>query len=193
MARAVFLDRDGTLNEEVGYIRHVPDLHLIPGAAQAVKRLNEAGLLAILTTNQTGPARGYYDEAHVQALNARLVSLLEIEAGAKLDAVYYCPHLETGSVAPYNIACTCRKPGPGMVEQACQAFPQIDVVQSFIIGDKATDIEFAHTVGARGVLLKTGYGQAVLDGTYQALGVEPAFICDNIVEAVDWILRETQP
>src|ERR1700730_7374795 len=94
----VFLDRDGTLNVEAGYIRQLDNLVLIEGAALAVKRLNDAGVAAILVTNQTGAARGYYPEQHILDLNARLVTLLEAQR-AFLDAVYYCPHFEGGSVA----------------------------------------------------------------------------------------------
>lgn len=188
MTIAVFLDRDGTLNEEMGYIRNVADLRLMPGVAQAVKQLNNAGILAILTTNQTGPARGFYDEAHVQALNHRVVELLHDEADAHLDAVYYCPHLEKGCVPDYAIACDCRKPAIGMVQQALQAFPEIDLSQSYIIGDKASDVAFAANAGCKGILVKTGYGQRVLDGKYQVLSVEPTWVCEDLSEAAQRIL-----
>src|SRR5262245_59545788 len=102
----VFLDRDGTLNEEVGYIREVSNLVLIDGAAAAVRRLNESGVAAVLITNQTGAARGYYSEDHIRALNSRLLDLLKHES-AWLDDVYYCPHLPDGVVAPYACECQC--------------------------------------------------------------------------------------
>src|SRR5947209_754446 len=111
----VFLDRDGTLNEEVGYIKELSNLVLIEGAAEAIRRLNDAGVAAILVTNQSGAARGYYPEQHIKDLNARLVNLLEAQ-GAHLDAVYYCPHLPEGTVQPYAGECDCRKPSAGMVE-----------------------------------------------------------------------------
>jgi D-glycero-D-manno-heptose 1,7-bisphosphate phosphatase len=184
----VFLDRDGTLNEEIGYIREVNKLTLIKGAAEAVKRLNKQGVAAILVTNQSGAARGYYPEDHIKQLNARLVSLLQQE-GAYLDAVYYCPHLPEGTVEPYNRACECRKPGPGMVEQALTENPQLDRSRSYVVGDKATDVELAHNCGAKGVLVTTGYGQEVVAGTYQ-WPVKPDFTAPDIVAAVDWILRD---
>ena len=111
MTIAVFLDRDGTLNQERGYLRDIEELVLISGAAKAVRRLNDTGILAILTTNQSGPARGYYDEAHIKALHDRLERLLAEEAGAKLDAIYYSPFLPNGSVPEYTQDSPCRKPG----------------------------------------------------------------------------------
>lgn len=187
--KAVFLDRDGTLNHEVGYIRQVEDLHLLPGAAQAVRQLNEAGILAILASNQTGPARGFYDETHVQALHDRLQKLLAEEAQARLDAVFYCPHLSKGSVAEYAIDCECRKPKTGMITQALQRFPDIDLTQSFIVGDKASDVQFAKNAGCRSILVKTGYGSRVLEGKYQVLETTPEFVCEDIAEAVKIIVK----
>jgi D-glycero-D-manno-heptose 1,7-bisphosphate phosphatase len=182
----VFLDRDGTLNVEAGYIHELERLVLIEGAAKAVKRLNDAGVAAVLVTNQTGAARGYYPEQHILDLNARLVTLLEAQ-GAFLDAVYYCPHFAGGSVAQYSYACQCRKPEIGMVEQAFCQHPEFDRSRSFVIGDKSTDVELARNCGARGILVKTGYGEAVISGDYQ-WKVEPDFQAENIVDAVDWIL-----
>lgn len=190
MSIAVFLDRDGTLNEEVGYIREVRNLQLISGAARAVSRLNDANIYAILTTNQSGPARGYYEESHVHALHQRLEALLKEEGGAWLDAVYYCPHHPRGSVEVFTKTCDCRKPAPGMIQQALQAFPDIDLKNSYVLGDKATDVEFAVNAGCKGILLRTGYGEEVLKGTYQELTVKPYLICRDIVEAVDRILGE---
>lgn len=186
----VFLDRDGTLNVEVGYIRYVEDLVLIDGAAEAVRKLNQAGIAAILVTNQTGAARGYYAESHIHALHARLLKLLKAE-NAHLDQIYYCPHLEEGTVPPFNKVCDCRKPEIGMVEQAYAEHPELDKSQSFVIGDKATDVELARNCGAKGILVTTGYGTAVLKGEYQHI-VEPDFQAPSIVEAVDWILQQVQ-
>jgi D-glycero-D-manno-heptose 1,7-bisphosphate phosphatase len=184
----VFLDRDGTLNEEIGYIREVPKLQLIAGAADAVRRLNEAGVAAVLVTNQSGAARGYYGEDHIKQLNARLVALLEA-AGARLDAVYYCPHLPEGTVQPYSCECTCRKPEPGMVVQALLEHPQFDKSRSYVVGDKSTDVELAEKCGAKGVLVTTGYGQDVLAGKYQ-WPVQPHYTAPSIVDAVNWILED---
>jgi D-glycero-D-manno-heptose 1,7-bisphosphate phosphatase len=182
----VFLDRDGTLNVEAGYIRNVSDLVLEAGAGKAIRRLNQAGVSAILVTNQSGPARNYYAESHIHDLHKRLKSLLEKEE-AYLDDIYYCPHLPDGVVPEFTVACDCRKPGTGMVDKAFAEHPELNRKQAFVVGDKATDVELAHNCGAKAVLVSTGYGKAVLKGTYQWV-VEPDFQAASIVEAVDWIL-----
>lgn len=184
----VFLDRDGTLNEEVGYIRDLYQLVLIDGAASAIRRLNERKIAVILTTNQSGAARGYYPESHILALNSRLTSLLETQ-GAYLDAVYYCPHLVNGSVKELSIDCQCRKPATGMAIQAFKDFPDLDQERAFVIGDKSTDVEMAINLKAKGILVKTGYGQDVLNGTYQ-WAVKPDYIAPNIEDACEWILDD---
>jgi D-glycero-D-manno-heptose 1,7-bisphosphate phosphatase len=184
----VFLDRDGTLNVEVGYIRNLDDLVLIEGAAKAVQKLNQNNIAAVLVTNQTGAARGYYPEIHIKDLNNRLAVLLK-EKGAYLDAVYYCPHLPEGSNPLLALKCNCRKPAPGMVEQAYMDFPNFDKNRSFVVGDKATDVGLARQCGAKAVLVETGYGSAVKKGEYQWV-VEPDFHASDIGEAVDWILSQ---
>jgi len=190
MTIAVFLDRDGTLNVEKGYIRNVDDLELIPGVAQSVRKLNDAGILAILTTNQTGAARGFYDLSHIDDLHQRLAELLQDEAGARLDAVYSCPHLAKGIVPELAIECSCRKPMPGMILQAVEHFPQIDLPKSYMLGDKASDVAFAHNAGCQSVLLKTGYGDRVLAGKYQVLESQPQFVFADMPQAVEMILQK---
>ena len=190
MLRAVFLDRDGTLNVEKGYISDVDAIELYPGAAAAVRRLNDAGIPAILVTNQTGAARGYYTIEHVHALNRRVSELLMQEAGARLDAVYFCPHYKDGIIPEFTKNCDCRKPAPGMILQAAQDFPDIDLATSFVVGDKATDITFARNAGCRGILVRTGYGEQVLAGEYQNLEVQPEKVCADIIEAVAYILAQ---
>jgi D-glycero-D-manno-heptose 1,7-bisphosphate phosphatase len=182
----VFLDRDGTLNVESGYIRVLTDLNLIEGAGEAIRKLNSAGIAAVLVTNQTGAARGYYPEQHILDLNERLVKLLK-EENAYLDDVYYCPHLADGTVEQYSFECNCRKPAPGLVEQAYKDHPDFDRSRSFVVGDKATDVELATNCGAKSILVETGYGKQVVAGEYQ-WKVTPDFQTDSIVTAVDWIL-----
>ena len=186
----VFLDRDGTLNEEVGYIRDVSNLVLIKGAGAAVKKLNESGVAAVLVTNQSGVARGYYPEDHIAKLHERLLNLLKAE-GASLDALYFCPHLPEGSVEPFNRVCDCRKPEPGMVSRAFAEHPDFDRSRSYVVGDKSTDVELAEKAGATGVLVTTGFGQDVLEGKYQ-WPVQPDHTAANITEAVEWILEDLQ-
>lgn len=189
MARpAVFLDRDGVLNIEAGYIHRVEDLHLVPGAAQAVRRLNDQGWFCCLVSNQSGPARGYYPASHVEALHQRLSHLLQAEAGATLDALYYCPYLSPpeGGIEP-EFACwsTWRKPNPGMLVAAAWQH-DLAIHQSVMIGDKATDIDLAHNAGCKGILVKTGYGDRVLSGDYQH-ATQPDYIAADLADAVDWI------
>ncbi len=188
MKPVVFLDRDGTLNEEIGYIRDVSQLALIEGAGKSVRQLNEAGVAAVLITNQTGAARGYYSEDHIRHLNRRLEELLAGH-GAKLDAVYYCPHLEGAQYEPLAIKCNCRKPEVGLVENALRDFPEFNRSLAYVIGDKSTDVELAHNCGAKGVLVSTGYGEAVMKGEYQ-WKVVPDYSASSIVQAVDWILAD---
>lgn len=184
---AVFLDRDGTINVEAGYIKDLANLHLMPGAAAAIKRLNDMGVPAILATNQSGPARGYYPETWVHTLNNRVAELLGAE-GARLDDMFYCPHLPDGTVPEYTMACRCRKPEPGMLEMAA-AKHGIDLSASYMIGDKSTDVEVGQRAGCRTVLLRSGYGERVLSGEYQ-WKVEADFVADTLVEAIDWVVAD---
>lgn len=184
---AVFLDRDGTINEEVGYIHNPLDLNLIPGAADAIRELNTRGILAILVTNQSGPARGYYPESHLDTLHTRLTQLLEDE-GAYLDDLYYCPHLPDGTVPEYTKACDCRKPETRLVTLATEKHG-IDLSRSYVVGDKATDVELGKNAGCRTVLLTSGFGQRVLDGEYQ-WPVKPDHIAPTLKDAVTWILAD---
>lgn len=189
--RAVFLDRDGALNVEKGYMHNVDDLELIPGVAQSVRRLNDAGLFCCLVSNQAGPARGYYPLDHVEALNARLVKLLAVEGNAHLDAVHYCPYLSPpeGAVnSDYAIWGTWRKPNTGMLVAAAWKY-DLDIRHSFMVGDKATDVDLAHNAGAKGILVQTGYGQAVLSGDHQHV-THPDYTARDLNDGVDWILAQ---
>jgi len=186
--RAVFLDRDGVLNIEAGYINQVENLQLLPRVAKAVRSLNDLGLFCCLVSNQSGPARNYYPKSHVEALNQRLWQLLEQEGQARLDALYYCPYLSpsAGGVNPeYTLWSTWRKPNTGMLIAAAWEH-DLDLSQSFMVGDKATDIDMAHNAGVSGILVKTGYGEAVLSEHYQHR-VKPDYIAADLLEAVSWI------
>ncbi|WP_017721604.1 D-glycero-alpha-D-manno-heptose-1,7-bisphosphate 7-phosphatase [Kamptonema formosum] len=191
MARpAVFLDRDGVLNVEAGYIHRLEDLHLIPGSAEAVRRLNDRQVFCCLVTNQSGPARGYYPASHVDALHRRLCQLLDAEAGARLDALYSCPDLSPpeGGVTPeFSRWTTWRKPNTGMLVAAAWQH-DLDLGQSFMVGDKATDVDMAHNAGCQGILVRTGYGELVLSGDYQH-HTKPDFIAPDLAAATDWILQ----
>lgn len=191
--RAVFLDRDGVLNVEAGYLRRVEDLHLISGAAEAVRQLNDQRIFCCLVSNQSGPARNYYDIAHVEALHQRLCELLYSQAGAKLDALYFCPYLSpaAGGVHPeLSRWSTWRKPNTGMLVAAAWKY-DLDLQQSFMVGDKATDVDMAHNGGLKGILVKTGYGVRVVGGVYQH-HTRPDYLADDLGEAVAWIAQLTR-
>lgn len=184
---AVLLDRDGTINQEVGYIRELDKVQLIPGVAEAIRGLNALGVPVIVATNQSGVARGYYPESWLDQLHQRVRELLAAE-DAFLDAVYYCPHLPDGSVPEYSFDCDCRKPEPGLLLQAQRDF-DLDLSHCFMIGDKATDVEVGQRVGAKTVLLRSGYGEQVLAGSYQHIP-DPDYICDSVHEAWLTVIRD---
>lgn len=193
MKPAVFLDRDGVLNIEAGYIHRLEDLNLIPGAAEAVRRLNDLQLFCCLVSNQSGPARGYYPASHVEALHERLCQLLATEAGARLDALYYCPYLsppEGGTNPEFTRWTTWRKPNIGMLVAAAWEH-DLDLSRSFMVGDKATDVDMAHNAGCVGILVKTGYGDRVLTGEYQH-HTQPDYIASDLAAAVEWISQQQE-
>lgn len=155
--QAVFLDRDGTLNREVNYLHRPENFEWVPGAPEAVRRLNDAGLLTVVVTNQSGVARGYYEEEAVHRLHRHMQDELE-RYGASLDAFYYSPYHPEGEVAPYDRMSACRKPNPGMFEQALNEW-KIDPQHSFVVGDKNTDLAPGHQLGMTTILVRTGYGR----------------------------------
>jgi D-glycero-D-manno-heptose 1,7-bisphosphate phosphatase len=187
MNSAVFFDRDGTIIEEVGYLSDLKQLRLIPGAAAAIRRLNEAKLKVVLVTNQSGVARGYFTEAFVRETHDLLGELLGLE-GARLDGVYYCPHHPKAGSSPYTAACGCRKPETGMLEQAARELG-IDIRASFVVGDKWSDVELGQRAGAHAVLVRTGYAHDDPGNVRPAHLRDPDFIAETITEAADWIIQ----
>jgi D-glycero-D-manno-heptose 1,7-bisphosphate phosphatase len=183
----VFIDRDGTLNEERGFIRRVEDFELIPGAAGAVRKLNNRGIPTCIISNQSGVARGYLSEEDLVLIHAKLRSELEKEK-AWVDRIYYCPHHPAGSVPPYNIECDCRKPRSGMMKRG-ETELQIDLARSFVIGDKPSDVKAGKGIGATSILVLTGYGEGSL-ARMKDEGIVADFIAPSIVEAVEFILRK---
>jgi D-glycero-D-manno-heptose 1,7-bisphosphate phosphatase len=182
---ALFLDRDGVLIEEVGYLADPDQVKLIPRAGAAIARLNRAGVPVVLVTNQAGIARGYLTEARLAEIHRRLSALLTAEA-AKIDAIYYCPHHPTEGNAPYRLACSCRKPQSGMLLQAA-ADLAIDLHQSCLIGDKLSDLEAGTRAGCRSILVRTGYGRE-LSSQLHRLGEPLVLVADSLAEAVDYCL-----
>ncbi len=185
MARpAVFLDRDGTIVREVDYLREVSQLRLLPGAAAAVRRLNEAGIPVIVVTNQSGIARGMLTENDLRHIHDELRRRLA-SRGARLDAIYYCPHHPEAAVKAYRKRCRCRKPAPGLFRRAAREM-DLDLARSFAVGDSARDLEAGRRAGCRTVLVRTGYGARTErecgDGCAEA-------VADDLSGAVDWILE----
>lgn len=188
MRPAVFLDRDGTLVEDMGYINHIDRLHIFPWTGPAVRRLNEAGLPVVVVTNQGGVAMGYFPETLVEDINNKIRSKLNI-FGARLDAIYYCPHHPQGTVAKYRRACSCRKPTPGLLLKGAQEF-DIDLQRSFLVGDRFRDVETAFAIGAKGILVLSGYGRGEFEYQRNTWPRMPDYIAENLAGAVDWILTQ---
>jgi len=185
---AVFLDRDGTLNEEVGYLNHIDRLRLFPWTAEAIRKLNRAGVPAVVVTNQSGIGHGYFPEELVRQVHARIVEQLALQE-ARIDAFCYCPHHPGARIDAYRVECRCRKPAPGMVEQAARDL-RLDPHRSYVVGDTGRDLELAFNVGARAVLVMTGYGRGMYQYRRHEWPRQPDLLVANVLEAVDRILEE---
>lgn len=183
---AVFLDRDGTVNEQMGYINHISRFHLLPGAADAIRLLNQQGIPVVVVSNQSGLARGYFPEELLEEVHWKMKNMLA-EEGAYLDGIYICPHHPEAKKIQYRQVCTCRKPKTGLLEQAALDL-RLDLARSFLVGDRWSDIECAVRAGCTPVLVLTGYGK----GEYMYIGPEreirPEFVAENLLEAVRWII-----
>ena len=156
--RAVFLDRDGTINVEVQYLSDVADFQFIPGVPWALKRLKDAGFLLVVVTNQSGIGRGYYDEAALESIHDHMHADLA-SYGISIDACYFCPHHPEHATGEYRQECDCRKPLPGMLQQAAQDL-DIDLASSYMIGDKLADVEAGFNAGCTSLMVLTGYGSS---------------------------------
>jgi D-glycero-D-manno-heptose 1,7-bisphosphate phosphatase len=188
MNRAVFLDRDGTVTEEVGYLTSLDMLKLIRGAGAAVKRLNEAGYKVVLVTNQSGVARGYFPESLVDKAHSLLRRML-MEDGALLDGIYYCPHHPTEGKSQYTIVCDCRKPETGLLDRAAKDLA-IDLKRSFMVGDKWSDVELGHRAGMRSILVRTGFLHDDPGNKRPAHVGDPDLTAHDLAEAVQWIIGQ---
>jgi D-glycero-D-manno-heptose 1,7-bisphosphate phosphatase len=189
--RAVFLDRDGTVNVDVGYPSRWDQIAIYPHAFDAVRRLKAAGFLIVVVTNQSGIGRGFLTEPDLEEIHARMAEEFQ-RRGVPLDAIYHCPHYEGADPAAGKTDCACRKPLPGMGRRAAQEL-DIDLARSFMVGDKAEDVLFGLNIGATPVLVRTGYGP-IAEPKLAALVVRPAFVADDLAAAADWILaREARP
>jgi heptosyltransferase II len=177
----VFLDRDGTVNRDMGYISSPQELDLLPGVVEAVAHLNRAGARVVLVTNQSAIARGFITVDQLQTIHAVLLSRLEA-GGARLDAIYYCPHHP-------NDGCRCRKPQPGMIHRAA-ADLALDLSRAYVIGDQSRDIELARQVGARAVLVLSGQTTKEAIHGIEPSGIAPHFVAEDLRDAATWILED---
>lgn len=181
-APAVFLDRDGTINEDPGFLTDPSELHLLPGVGEGLRLLQEENFRLVVVTNQSGIARGMLTEAMLQQIQGRLEALLGAE-GVTLTGTYYCPHHPEGN-PPYRQTCNCRKPNGGLVERAAREH-SIDLSRSYVIGDKLVDVELARQMGMPAILVLTGQGKRNL-----ASGrVQPDYIAADLTAAAQWIVK----
>ncbi|MGB7924076.1 MAG: HAD family hydrolase [Pyrinomonadaceae bacterium] len=185
--RAVFMDRDGTISEEIGYVNHPSRYRVFPYSAEAVRLLNETGWLAILVTNQAGVARGYFTEDLIGATHDVLKQEIE-RGGAHLDAIYYCAHHPSVGEPPYRIDCDCRKPKPGLIQRAASDFP-LDLAASWMIGDRYSDIELARNAGLRSAFVLSGYGRGEWEYQRSTWKHQPDMVADDLLEAVREIVN----
>lgn len=185
MRPAVFLDRDGTLNEDVGYLDRLERLRLFPWSLDAVRLLRRAGYAVVVVTNQGGVARGFVREAFVDEVR-RVIDRRLGAIGERLDGHYQCPHEPHAPVAAYRRQCDCRKPLPGLVHRAVRDL-DLDLKRSVVVGDKWSDVALARAAGARGVLVRTGYGRSQEQAP--PAGLRPDAVVDTLLDAASWILR----
>jgi len=185
---AIFIDRDGTINEQMGYINHLSRFNILPGVPEAIKLLNENNYLVIVVTNQSGIARGYFPVSLVEEIHAYMRNTLKKE-GAEIDAIFFCPHYPRSRLKEYAIECDCRKPNTGMIRQALDKF-DIDLTQSYMIGDHYTDLEFAHNGNLKSIMVKTGYGLGEVDYILPNFPHKPVYVAEDLLEAVKWIMNE---
>ncbi len=182
----IFLDRDGTINEELEFISDPENVVLIPGSVDAIREANRLGLKVFVITNQSGIARGLIKEEDLVRVHNKLVKLLNAE-NAHLDAIYFCPHHPDYGEPPYRTLCDCRKPNTGMLKQAEAEF-NIDLKKSFIIGDKIIDIQMAHAVGAKSILVLTGYGKNQIE-IIKSQNIYVDYIAENLHDAMQFLKK----
>jgi D-glycero-D-manno-heptose 1,7-bisphosphate phosphatase len=187
MKRAVFIDRDGTISEEVGYINHPARFRVFPYAAAAIKHLADNGWLAIVVTNQAGVARGYFSEDMIQTVHAEMTKELE-SGGARLDAVYYCAHHPSVGEPPYRYDCDCRKPKPGLISRAARDL-NIDLAGSWMVGDRYSDVELARNAGVKSMFVLSGYGRGEWEHQRASWTVQPDLVAENLLEAARLIVE----
>ena len=180
LRRAVFLDRDGTIGEELGYVNHIDRFQIFPYAAEAIRQLNLAEIPVIVVTNQSGIARNIFPESLVHEVHKKMVAELAA-GGAWIDAIYFCPHKSED-------ACECRKPNPGLLERAAREH-SLDLASSWVVGDRYADLEMGRAAGARGILVMTGYGRGEYELHRSIWPRQPDALAENLRDAVRSILQ----
>ncbi len=185
--RAIFLDRDGTINLDAGYITAAEQFRLYDFAAPAIRRLNEAGWVVIVVTNQAGIARGVYTEEFLAGLHETMVETLRRD-GARLDAIYHCPHYQADDAPARNpTGCGCRKPEPGMLHRAAREHG-LALHESWMIGDRYRDLAAGYGAGTRAILVRTGHGAGEYEREHQTWPRQPEHVAEDLDAAVEWIL-----
>jgi D-glycero-D-manno-heptose 1,7-bisphosphate phosphatase len=182
---AIFLDRDGTLVDDRGYLDALDRLHVYSWTPDALRLAARAGFVPVVITNQSAVGRGIIDEAFLATVHAELDARLA-RGGARIEAHYHCPHHPEEARGAYRQACRCRKPGPGMIEQACRDL-DLDPARSVMVGDRWIDVACGHAAGTRSVLVRTGLGAREAAAPPGGRGADA--VVDNLMEAVGWILR----
>lgn len=186
---AVYIDRDGTINEEAGYISHPNNFVLYPFAAHAIKLFNVKNIYVFVVTNQSGLAKGYFNERTLKSIHKKMIFLLK-EAGAKIDNIYICPHDKDGVVAKYRKNCYCRKPNPGLILKSFAAYNNIDKEHIYLIGDKYSDIAISkHITFRKTILVKTGYGLSTMEKLRNS-NLDSIYIAENLLFAALEILKD---
>ncbi len=188
MTPAVFLDRDGTINEQMGYINHISRFHLLAGAADAIGKLNRAGIPVVVVTNQSGLARGYFPESLLVDVHEKMEKQLAMQ-DAHVDGIYICPHHPEAKEEKFRKNCNCRKPKNGLFESAAKDL-HIDLARSYVVGDRWSDLKAADKCRAKGVLVLTGYGRGDFGYIGPQQDIQPDFVAEDLVGAVDWILSD---
>ena len=187
MNKAVFLDKDGTISKDVGYLDDPAKLEVFPYSAKAIKMLNDAGFKVIVVSNQAGIARGLLTEDTLQAIDKKIHKII-LNSGGVIDAIYYCPHHPEHGIHPFKKQCENRKPNPGMLLRGKKEF-DLDMSKSYLIGDKLSDIEAGYNAGVKTILVKTGYGVEHAKND-KLKKLKPVWIAENLLDAVEWIIKK---
>lgn len=188
MRPAVFLDRDGTINEQMGYINHISRFTMLPRAAAAIRMINEQGVPVVVISNQSGLARGYFPEILLGKVHVKMTEELA-KAGAHVDGIYFCPHHPEAKEERFRLTCDCRKPKPGLFLQAAAEL-NLDLANSYMVGDRWSDLKAAAAVQAKGILVLTGYGRGDYDYIGPGQEIQPTYVAEDLYAAAQWIMQD---